>query len=318
MGKYMRKAKITGDVAVMEILSQSQSSLGVRTRAKTHALQTLQSTTNTQPPNNPETSYLQLRNRRLEKILVNDAKKHQSPPPRKNGCGLNPNPNPSFSPNPNSDSPNRCFKSEERVISDFTKRPCNEIEAEDLNDLGLEPSFGENCLDFESRERYILVYWSIMFVCRWKGFSNLPCFLKFSFSFFPFLCGFFSSPVWFLRKSKKGEGKVDKGASFVEFSRFLPVCSILFFLKKIFLALLGFIFAALLLKSSLRGLSSYSSPERSLFPFPSFYWSCWYHFFFFFFPQRFKEDVGFLCILSSLVNHVGCLASFFFCLLALS
>lgn len=147
----MRKAKITGDVAVMEILSQSQSSLGVRTRAKTHALQTLQSTTNTQPPNNPETSYLQLRNRRLEKILVNDAKKHQSPPPRKNGCGLNPNP--SFSPNPNSDSPNRCFKSEERVISDFTKRACNEIEAEDLNDLGLEPCFGENCLDFESRER---------------------------------------------------------------------------------------------------------------------------------------------------------------------
>jgi hypothetical protein len=151
MGKYMRKAKITGDVAVMEILSQSQSSLGVRTRAKTHALQTLQSTTNTQPPNNPEPSYLQLRNRRLEKILVNDAKKHQSPPPRKNGCGLNPNP--SFSPKPNSDSPNRCFKSEERVISDFTERACNEIEAEDLNDLGLEPSFGENCLDFESRER---------------------------------------------------------------------------------------------------------------------------------------------------------------------
>lgn len=51
MGKYMKKGKITGDVAVMEI---PQS--GVRTRARTLALQ-----------QNPELSYLQLRNRRLEK-----------------------------------------------------------------------------------------------------------------------------------------------------------------------------------------------------------------------------------------------------------
>ncbi|KAI8557506.1 hypothetical protein RHMOL_Rhmol04G0016000 [Rhododendron molle] len=150
MCKYMRKAKITGDVAVMEILSpQSQPSLGVRTRAKTHALQSLQS--NTPPPRNPEPAYLQLRNRRLEKILVNDAKKQQ-PQPRKNGSGLNPNP--SLSPNLN-----RCLEGEEGfIISDFTKRACNEIEAEDLNDLGFEASFGENYLDFETRESENFVF----------------------------------------------------------------------------------------------------------------------------------------------------------------
>ncbi|KAI8538670.1 hypothetical protein RHMOL_Rhmol09G0122600 [Rhododendron molle] len=152
MGKYMRKPEITGDVAVMEILSpQSQPSLGVLTRAKTHALQSLQS--NTPPPRNPEPAYLQQRNRRLEKILVNDAKKQQ-PQPRKNGSGLNPNP--SLSPNPDMGSSIRCLEGEEGfIISDFTKRACNEIEAEDLNDLGFEASFGENYLDFETRERDI-------------------------------------------------------------------------------------------------------------------------------------------------------------------
>lgn len=52
----------------------------------------------------------------------------------------------------------RCLEGEEGfIISDFTKRACNEIEAEDLNDLGFEASFGENYLDFETRERYILL-----------------------------------------------------------------------------------------------------------------------------------------------------------------
>lgn len=50
----MKKGKITGDVAVLEVLQSTN--LGVRTRARTLALQP-----------NPELSYLQLRNRRLEK-----------------------------------------------------------------------------------------------------------------------------------------------------------------------------------------------------------------------------------------------------------
>ncbi|KAK4266488.1 hypothetical protein QN277_027399 [Acacia crassicarpa] len=61
MGKYMRKAKTSGDVAVMDV-SQS-SSFGVCTRAKTLALQKSQS-------QSTSGSYLQLRSRRLEKPPV--------------------------------------------------------------------------------------------------------------------------------------------------------------------------------------------------------------------------------------------------------
>ncbi|TQE03520.1 hypothetical protein C1H46_010835 [Malus baccata] len=60
MGKYMRKSKPTGEVAIMEV-SHSQPSLGVRTRAKTLALQR----SSAQPVTSA--SYLQLRSRRLEK-----------------------------------------------------------------------------------------------------------------------------------------------------------------------------------------------------------------------------------------------------------
>ncbi|XP_038970919.1 cyclin-dependent kinase inhibitor 5-like isoform X3 [Phoenix dactylifera] len=62
MGKYMKKDKITGEVAVMEV--PHQSSHGVRTRAKTLALQRLQK------PNPDPASYLELRSRRLEKPFV--------------------------------------------------------------------------------------------------------------------------------------------------------------------------------------------------------------------------------------------------------
>ncbi|XP_010920331.1 cyclin-dependent kinase inhibitor 4 [Elaeis guineensis] len=61
MGKYMRKAKVLGEVAVMEV--SAQSSLGVRTRARTLALQRLQKPS--PPPDS--SSYLELRSRRLEK-----------------------------------------------------------------------------------------------------------------------------------------------------------------------------------------------------------------------------------------------------------
>jgi len=85
----MRKAKLTGDVvAVMEV--SQQSSLGVRTRAKTLALQKLQaSKTGSAVPEaehgGGELSYLQLRSRRLEK-----------PPLQQSTCSRrqNPNPNP--------------------------------------------------------------------------------------------------------------------------------------------------------------------------------------------------------------------------------
>ncbi|KAG8389091.1 hypothetical protein BUALT_Bualt02G0193200 [Buddleja alternifolia] len=60
MGKYIKKPKTTRDVAVMDV---SQSSLGVRTRAKTLALQRLQSSAAAASP----ADYLELRSRRLEK-----------------------------------------------------------------------------------------------------------------------------------------------------------------------------------------------------------------------------------------------------------
>ncbi|GFZ20145.1 hypothetical protein Acr_28g0008500 [Actinidia rufa] len=155
MGKYMRKPKITGDVAVMEVLSQS--SVGVRTRAKTHALQRLQSTS-------PEPSYLQLRNRRLEKVIpsLNESKKQQSA--RKDGSGRNPNPSGGESPRSRL-SPRpvgsgsvgsvsiNCSKSEQGVNCEFAKRASKEGETEDYNDLGFEASFGEHNLEFEGRER---------------------------------------------------------------------------------------------------------------------------------------------------------------------
>uniref|UniRef100_A0A7N0UQ57 Cyclin-dependent kinase inhibitor domain-containing protein n=1 Tax=Kalanchoe fedtschenkoi TaxID=63787 RepID=A0A7N0UQ57_KALFE len=68
MGKYMRKSKAAGDVAVMEL---AQSSLGVRTRAKTLALQRLQ-----QSAASPG-SYLQLRSRKLEKPPVPSGSQRQ-------------------------------------------------------------------------------------------------------------------------------------------------------------------------------------------------------------------------------------------------
>ncbi|XP_073156990.1 cyclin-dependent kinase inhibitor 3-like [Henckelia pumila] len=62
MGKYMRKAQATSDVAVME------ASLGVRTRAKTLALRRLQSTVAAPSLEIPDSCcYLELRSRRLEK-----------------------------------------------------------------------------------------------------------------------------------------------------------------------------------------------------------------------------------------------------------
>ncbi|KAG2554492.1 hypothetical protein PVAP13_9KG604900 [Panicum virgatum] len=65
MGKYMRKGKVSGEVAVMEV--PGGALLGVRTRSRTLALQRAQ-----RPPDKGEADdaageYLELRSRRLEK-----------------------------------------------------------------------------------------------------------------------------------------------------------------------------------------------------------------------------------------------------------
>ncbi|CAL4928937.1 unnamed protein product [Urochloa decumbens] len=76
MGKYMRKSKVSGEVAVMEV--PGGALLGVRTRSRTLALQRAQ-----RPPldkgeaEDTAGDYLELRSRRLEK-----PHKEQQPPAR--------------------------------------------------------------------------------------------------------------------------------------------------------------------------------------------------------------------------------------------
>lgn len=113
MGKYMRKTKLSGEVAVMEV--SAQSSIGVRTRARTLALQRLQKPASSPAADHssPPSCYLQLRSRRLEKpsVAVKNA----------DSLGVS------------------------KVL------PCTEASPE--TDGGAEVSFGENVLEVESRDR---------------------------------------------------------------------------------------------------------------------------------------------------------------------
>ncbi|EXC24197.1 Cyclin-dependent kinase inhibitor 3 [Morus notabilis] len=158
MGKYMKKSKITGDVAVMEVSLSPQCSLGVRTRAKTLALQRQQQEKQHQKsissPDFVDTSsdsssfsYLELRSRRLEKPpRLGDAKRrnhqNQKSAMAERCCGGNPSPQ---IPRPNS---------RLRVESEDKEAVALEgDEAEDFNEVILEASFGENNLDIEGRDR---------------------------------------------------------------------------------------------------------------------------------------------------------------------
>ncbi|XP_022771446.1 cyclin-dependent kinase inhibitor 3-like [Durio zibethinus] len=142
MGKYMKKSKIAGDIAVMEV--SHQSTLGSRTRAaKTLALQRLQKTTPSPSPaqavaSTPDVSsfsYLQLRSRRLEKLpspVSNETKQKQQGKEssfregKKNGEKKS----------------EGCFGKSREVVLGVGL--CCETE---------EASFGENNLDFELRDR---------------------------------------------------------------------------------------------------------------------------------------------------------------------
>lgn len=158
MGKYVRDAKVAGDVAVMEV---SQSTVGVRTRAKTLALQRLQSSA---PPPSPDSCYLQLRSRRLEKppaVLANSKKLHKRN--LKSGVKHSIVEDEGSRTCRNSDAQ---FSSEFRVGSinsgsvnrSITKEGYFQ-ETNDGNDLGIEEaSFGENILDCEPRDRYLHIH----------------------------------------------------------------------------------------------------------------------------------------------------------------
>nr|TKS12044.1 hypothetical protein D5086_0000066300 [Populus alba] len=133
MGKYMKKSKITSDVvAVMEVTS------GVRTRAKTHALQLLQSPVSSNL-DATSTCYLQLRSRRLEKpapLFNAETKRNTTKEKDTFSCK---------------------GASRLRVNSSSTTGGCDEkgtgklgfkCETEDSGSLK-EASSGDNCFDFE-------------------------------------------------------------------------------------------------------------------------------------------------------------------------
>lgn len=162
MGKYMRKTKSLGEVAVMEL---SQSSLGVLTRAKTLALRRLQQSPTPSPSSASPLasgSYLQLRSRRLEKPPVvfsgHESKRQKQSP--KEGCPRNPSPTVSSSLRPTM--PERSVSlgrvneegdhTAEKSVGKFDEIHASESKNENIDLVIEEASFGENILDFESRE----------------------------------------------------------------------------------------------------------------------------------------------------------------------
>lgn len=165
MGKYMRKSKATGEVAVMEV-SQA-ASLGVRTRAKTLALQS--STTAVSSG-----SYLQLRSRRLEKPPILMRKRleprRQKHTPKEAGSGTQEAGSDGVEGSPVAKSQSqKAEEAEELLAKEEESREKNDLNDNINNengDLGVEEaSFGENVLEFEGRERWVLsgIFFSLFF-----------------------------------------------------------------------------------------------------------------------------------------------------------
>lgn len=128
MGKYMKKSKIAGDVAavIMDAPSHTPAAAsGVRTRAKTLALQK----SSPSSPQSPDSSaYLQLRSRRLRKV----------PPPPRTAAN------------------SRLRESSAKTASSQGAEKLGPFIKEEENDVdvAMEGSFGENILEIEGRDRY--------------------------------------------------------------------------------------------------------------------------------------------------------------------
>lgn len=128
MGKYMRKSKASGEVAVMEV---GGALLGVRTRSRTLAMQQRTTTPSSSPqqhkgddPPPDQGDFLELRSRRLEK-----------PPPPPPGPGHR----------------------EKDAANAFAGRRKGQAAAlgaeEGFEAADLEASFGDNVLDWDAMER---------------------------------------------------------------------------------------------------------------------------------------------------------------------
>ncbi|KAL1294844.1 cyclin-dependent kinase inhibitor 5 isoform X1 [Arachis ipaensis] len=149
MGKYMKKAKPKGEVS---LLDTTTSYFGVRTRAKTLALQKSQSP-ELSSASAAAGSYLQLRSRRLHKpptsIPSNDSS-NSSKRPRNNQNPKSPLPNPSSGHrlgirSEAEEGPKEEEEKEKGVVHENVDEGAGAGAAE-------EASFGENVLDFEGRE----------------------------------------------------------------------------------------------------------------------------------------------------------------------
>ncbi|WOL09956.1 cyclin-dependent kinase inhibitor 4-like [Canna indica] len=128
MGKYMRKAKVSGEVAVMEV--SHQNSLGVRTRARTLAAAAAQDSSR---------AYLELRSRRLEKPLT--------PPPDTAKPNLNPNPKPESG--LRSQKSNSTRRENSGSVGSASARRCLAGTPSEA-----EVSLGENILEIDAIDRY--------------------------------------------------------------------------------------------------------------------------------------------------------------------
>ncbi|KAL3645085.1 hypothetical protein CASFOL_010265 [Castilleja foliolosa] len=150
MGKYIRKPKTTSDLAVKDV---SQSYLGVRTRARTLALQRLQSSAADDSPPAPKPDFLELRSRRLLKppLIRKNFQNSRNPPASKQGFVSQDNETPQFE------------SSTEKSCSEPAAFPIEPAEEEDrgferldggleIGDSEIEASLGENNLDLEARE----------------------------------------------------------------------------------------------------------------------------------------------------------------------
>ncbi|MED6156987.1 hypothetical protein PIB30_019286 [Stylosanthes scabra] len=147
MGKYMKKAKPKGEVS---LLDTTTSYFGVRTRAKTLALQKSQSP-DLSSASATAGSYLQLRSRRLHKppisIPSNDSS-NSSKRPRNNQNPKSPlaNPRSGHRLGVRSEAEEGPKEEEEEKEKGVVHESADEGAAAE------EASFGENVLDFEGRE----------------------------------------------------------------------------------------------------------------------------------------------------------------------
>ncbi|XP_073012703.1 cyclin-dependent kinase inhibitor 3-like [Typha latifolia] len=150
MGKFVKKGKDAGEVEVMDFPDQA-SSLGVRTRAKTLALERLQKTA-AAAIDASSFAYLELRSRRLERPF-GKARAARRKNPRVKRSPVSTSPRPS-----SSEVESKPCEAEEGEGNSSLVMPTKEEEVErglkseasPEMDGGVEVSFGDNAIELES------------------------------------------------------------------------------------------------------------------------------------------------------------------------